>query len=111
MAISDEYIIYISDLLTPFGEVQIKKMFGGAGVYYEGFVFALLANNQLYFKADDINRPDYEALKLVPFRPYPDKPSVMPYYPVPADVQEDTDRLVEWAQKAFEAALRGKKKK
>ena len=31
----------LKELFKPFGEVSVKRMFGGAGVYAEGLCFAI----------------------------------------------------------------------
>jgi DNA transformation protein len=110
MAVSEEYLRYIIDRLAGFGPVVPRRMFGGAGLYYNGTMFALIAGDVLYFRVDDANRADYEELGSAPFRPYPDKDAVMPYYEVPADIVESGDEIAAWAHGAYEAALRRKKR-
>ncbi|WP_407311919.1 TfoX/Sxy family protein [Desulfosporosinus sp. SB140] len=41
------------------GFVTVKKMFGGAGIYYDCLIFGILADDILYFKVDDSNKSDY----------------------------------------------------
>ena len=110
MSVSDEYLTYVLDQLECAGPVQAKRMFGGVGLYLDGLFFALIADDVLYFKVDDSNRPDYEAAGMGPFRPFPDKPNVMQYYEVPIDVLEDRDSLRDWAQKALRVAERKAKR-
>lgn len=99
-------------MLAPLGDVRARRMFGGHGIYLDGLMFALIADEVLYFRADDRNRPSYEALGLQPFKPFDDKPMRMPYYPPPESAMDDTGELLAWARPAFEAALRaGAKKK
>ena len=101
MPVSDEYMTYVIDQLDAVGPVQARRMFGGAGLYLDGLFFALIADDVLYFKVDDSNRPDFEAAGMSPFRPFPDKPNVMQYYEVPIEVLENRDNLRDWAQKAI----------
>ena len=49
--------------------ITSKNMFGGVGLYADGYYFALMAEDRLYFKVDDSNRPDFEAAAMEPFRP------------------------------------------
>lgn len=113
MPVTQPYIDYIQDLLGGLGSIRIKKMFGGAGVYCDELYFAILADDELYFKVDDGNRADYEALGLKPFTftMKNGRTETMSYYPLPADVLEDEEKLGEWAGKALDAARRGKRKK
>ncbi|UCD18569.1 MAG: TfoX/Sxy family protein [Candidatus Zixiibacteriota bacterium] len=104
MSISDEYLQYVRERLEPLGQITIRKMFGGAGVYCDGVFFAVIDSNMLYFKVDDSNRPDYEESGAMPFRPYGDEGYAMSYYEVPADVLEDNDLLRSWANKAISIA-------
>jgi DNA transformation protein len=106
MAVSDEYLTYVIDQLEGLGPVRSKRMFGGAGLYFEGLFFGLIADDVLYLKVDDSNRADYEAEGMGPFKPYPDKKEVMQYYEVPIDVLENRNTLRDWAVKAVRVAER-----
>ncbi|MEE9542798.1 MAG: TfoX/Sxy family protein [Thermodesulfobacteriota bacterium] len=111
MSVSDDYIDFVSDLLSPLGEITVKRMFGGAGIYLDGLFFAIIENDTLRFKVDATNRADFEALGMGPFKPYKDKKEIMQYYEVPIDVLEDNAALEEWALKALEVARTAKTKK
>lgn len=102
----NEFCDYLMDRLAPLGEPSYRFMFGGYGVYVEGLIIAIVADDVLLLRADDENRPDFEARGIGPFHPYPDKMSTMPYYTVPDDVLEDQDTFLEWAGRSREAALR-----
>jgi len=101
MAISESYKEYIVDQLRQLDFITVKKMFGGAGIYYDGLIFGLLADDVLYFKVDDSNRSDYEKAGMEPFQPFRDKPMLMPYYEVPVDILENRELLADWARKAL----------
>ena len=106
MSVSDEYLTYVIDQLEELGPVRYKRMFGGAGLYFEDLFFGLVADDVLYLKVDDSNRADYEAAGMEPFKPFDDKEIVMQYYEVPIDVLENKNTLREWAEKAVGAAER-----
>jgi DNA transformation protein len=114
MPLRQAYLDYVLDQLKPLGPVQSRRMFGGAGVYLDGVIFAIIADDVLYLKVNEANRPDYEAAGMGPFQPYGDSSFVMSYYEVPAEVLEDVEQLVLWARKALAAArakaVRGKKR-
>jgi DNA transformation protein len=110
MSVSDEYLTYVIDQLEDLGPVRSKRMFGGAGLYFEDLFFGLIADDVLYLKVDDSNRADYEAAGMEPFQPFPDKEIVMQYYEVPIDVLENKDTLWGWADKAVRVAERKAKK-
>ncbi len=109
MAINEDYLSYISDQLSAFGDVEIKKMFGGIGLFKDGLMFGMIsADNTFRLKVDEVNKPDYEA-KGMKQHYMPKKKKGMPYWEAPAEVIEDKEDLALWAKKAFEAAERGKK--
>lgn len=108
MPVSDEYLAYILDQLSAWGDVSARKMFGGAGLYRDGKMFGLIADDAGYLKVADANRAQFEQAGCEPFKPYEDKPTTMSYYEIPPDVLEDPSRLIEWAQQSL--AIQKKKK-
>ncbi len=111
MPISDEFLEFVLDLLSPWGGVTARKMFGGAGLYRDGKMFGLIADDVVYLKVDDTNRPDFEEAGCGPFKPYPDKPTSMSYYEVPPDVLEEPDALVEWSRRSLAIQTRKSSKR
>jgi DNA transformation protein len=108
VAVSEEYRDYVMELLAPLGAVTPRRMFGGLGIFHDGIMFALVADDTLFFKVDDSNRGDFEAAGASPFS-YATKGGrrgVMSYYQAPAEVLEDGDEAVAWAAKAVDVALR-----
>ncbi|SDG88602.1 TfoX/Sxy family protein [Desulfosporosinus hippei] len=110
MGISDSYKEYVIDQLGEVGSVTIKNMFGAAGIYFDGLIFGLIADDTLYFKVDDSNRSDYERTGMEPFKPFSDRSMIMPYYEVPVDILEDRELIADWASKALLASRNSKRK-
>lgn len=109
MAANSSFRSYVVDQLSRVvPRLRSRSMFGGVGIYDGELFFALIAGDTLYFKADDVNRPDYEARGLGPFKPFEDHDEVMSYYEVDADTLEQIDELREWSAKAIDAARRKK---
>lgn len=108
MPISDEFLAYVLDQLSGLGDVTARKMFGGAGLYRDGKMFGLIADDVAYLKADDSNRDAFVRAGSSPFKPYPDKSSTMSYYEIPPEVLEQPGELIEWAQ--YSLAIQKKKK-
>ena len=101
---------YVLEQLTVFGGVSVRTMFGGNGLFKGGVMFGLIADGELYFKVDDANRADYLAKKSEPFTYTARARTVkLSYWFVPEDVVENPDELVEWAAKAYAAALKNRK--
>ena len=112
MGHNNEFIEFVIEMLQLFGSVTAKSMFGGYGLYVDGVMFALISDDTLYFKADDLTKNDFIALGLAPFS-YSKNGSQykMSYYCAPDDVLEDIELMNVWAQKAYNAALRVIKEK
>lgn len=106
-----EFVATLCEMLAPLGDVRVRRMFGGYGLSIDGLTFALIADDILYVKADDVNRAAFVEMGLEPFRPMPDKPTTLSYYPPPDSAFDDRDELLPWARSGFEAALRAAAKK
>ena len=42
---------WLHDLFEPVGPITIRRMFGGAGIYRDGIMFALVSDGEVYLKA------------------------------------------------------------
>lgn len=112
MSVSNDYLQYVLEQLSELEHVTSRRMFGGVGLYCDGFFFGLIDNDTLYFKVDDSNRSNYEARGMSRFRPYPDKPDIsMTYYEVPAEALEDHEELIVWARGSVAVAMASSRKK
>ena len=107
----ESYMEFLLEQLSPLGDVTARSMFGGHVVYCRGVVFALVANNALYLKADDHNRPAFEARGLEAFHPFEDSGAVMQYYEAPPELFEDRKALLDWAGGSVAAGQRARAKK
>ncbi len=88
-------------------KITHRKMFGGIGIYCDGTFFAVIDDDHLYFKVDDINRSAYESLDMPQWIIKGQGP--MPYYEVPLKVLEEPETLGQWIDDAVEVAKRKKK--
>lgn len=94
---------------NPF-ELRIRAMFGGYGLYWDGAIFGIFDDGELFLKVDDTIRPDFEARGCRPFS-YPSKHGEMTmngYWTAPEDILESRADLLPWIQRS--AALSSKKK-
>lgn len=104
-----QYLTYVLDMLQPHGNIISKGLFGGHGIYYNGIIFAVIVENQLYFKVDDQTRPDFEEYGSKPFVYVGKTKSVtMPYMTLPESILENRDELPLWIEKAYQVSLRHK---
>ncbi len=103
-----EFIGFLQELFEKWGQVTARRMFGGHGLYHEGLMFAIVMNNRLYLKADDQNRPDFEALGLTPFTyPIKGREVALSYWMAPDMIFDEPTEAVRWARSAWAAAARG----
>ena len=105
-----EFVSYVVESLRALGGVSARRMFGGHGIYKDGLMFALVADEQLYLKVDDGNRSAYAAAGLAAFS-YSAKGKLiqLSYHEAPSAGFDDPDVLCAWARDAYAAALRAKK--
>lgn len=107
MAVSEEFIEFISEQLERLGPVRTRRMFGGMGLYLDDMMFGVIFGEELYFKVDDRNRGDYEDEGMGPFtyEMSNGKTGSLNYYEVPERLYDDGDELVEWARKSVDAMM------
>ena len=91
----------LSATLADVGDVTHRKMFGGVGLFTAGSMFAIIdSSGALFLKADDSNRARFEDAGA-------ERHGRMPYWSVPADVESDRARLLEWATLSAAVARAG----
>lgn len=108
MAISNEFVEYVRDQLSEWGEVSVRRMFGGAGLYRFGKMFALVADDVVYLKVDETNREKYLAAGSEPLKPFPHRATVLSFYEVPPEVLESPEKFGQWAGESLSIQLRRK---
>lgn len=109
MAPGNDFVNHVSELLAPAGCVVTKRMFGGHGIYLDGLFMAIIADDALYLKADDITRAAFDAGSCAPFVYSKDgKQMTMSYRRAPAEAMDAPHLMLPWARRALEAALRAR---
>ena len=103
------FVDYVTDdLLGGTSGVRSRAMFGGYGIYKNDTIFAIIVDDELYYKVDDSNRRDFEKLNSEPFT-YAAKGRkrvTMSYWKLPAEVMDDSQLLEEWTDKAMRVAIK-----
>jgi len=67
MARRSDFVEFVAGQMAFVGELRIRAMFGGYGIYQDDCMFALIADDRLYFKADATTLAECEAKGLSPF--------------------------------------------
>jgi DNA transformation protein len=112
MVVTEGFKDFVGELLADFGPVTIRNMFGGAGIYADGVMFAILVDDTLYLKTDEASTHAFESEGMGPFTyaPAGKQKVAMPYWEVPPRLLEEPEELVAWAREAHRIARAGKAK-
>lgn len=97
---------HIRELFGEFGEVHIRRMFGGAGIYAGDVMFGLVADDLIYLKVDADSVSAFERENCGPFQyaTKNGKRGVMSYWRLPDRLYDDPAELAQWAKRALAAA-------
>lgn len=112
MSIDEGLLAWVEECLEPTGKVTARPMMGGATLYLDGTVFAIIADGDLWFKADKVSDAQWDDVAAERFTyDMGGKTGTMNYRRAPLDVHDDADAMRRWAALAVEAGLRAPKKK
>jgi DNA transformation protein len=109
----NELIDWLADELTDLGHLSHRPMMGGQTLYLDGTVFAIIADGELWFKADAASDASWDGAGCPRFT-YTmgeGRTGTMNYRRAPDDVHDDSDALHRWAMLALAAGRRAPAKK
>ena len=107
-----EFAAYAVELLGAVGRVAPRRMFGGYGLYCDGVMFALIADDVLYLKADEASRGEFERAGSEPLvYDARGRRTTMAYWRAPEEAMESRELAAPWARTALAAALRARSAK
>jgi DNA transformation protein and related proteins len=98
---------FIAELFAQFRPVTVRRLFGGAGIYAEGLMFALVFDGAVYLKVDAASIPDFEREGCKPFvytrakSPGRVGRRSLSYWRMPERLYDDPDQLAVWAGRAL----------
>lgn len=101
---------WVAEAMAPVGTVSHRKMMGGATLYLDGTIFAIVAGDALWFKADRESDATWDAKGAERFAMTDKNGRVMSmnYRRAPDDCLDDADALRRWAMLGHDAGLRAK---
>jgi len=73
MVASDSFAEFLREQLAPLGRVTMRRMFGKTGVFCDGLMFGMVADNTLYLRVDDHNREAFKETESFPPLNYVEK--------------------------------------
>lgn len=102
-----EFLEFVIGQMAGLGQITARAMFGGHGLYCNDLFIAIIAGEQLYFKADAQSQPRFEARGLRRFEYQTRGKTVqLMYYEAPTEVYDDARAMTDWGQLALAAAVR-----
>ncbi len=97
----------LKELFKPFGEVSVKRMFGGAGLYAEGLCFAIEQGGEVFLKVDELSQQSFADAGSSPFiHVAKGRPMTTSFWRLRASAYTETDELRRWASLGLEGARR-----
>ncbi|GLK80991.1 TfoX/Sxy family protein [Methylopila turkensis] len=98
-----------SELFRELGEVRVRRMFGGAGLYHDGVMFALEAGGVLYLKADEATAEAFRAEGSEPlsYQASTGRRTMASYWRLPERLMDEPDELAAWARRSAAVARAG----
>jgi DNA transformation protein len=100
--------VALKELFAEFGPVSVRRMFGGAGIFVDGLMIALVSDGVIFLKADAQTIPDFEHEGQGPFcyATRNGSRSLRSYWRMPERLYDDAEELAHWARAAQRVAQR-----
>ena len=113
MVASDGFAEFLREQLTPLGHLTMRRMFGKTGVFCNGLMFGMVADDTLYVRVDDDNKSVFKEAESAPPLNYEKQGQTidLAFWRVPERLLDEPDELVAWAKAAMAAAHRAATKR
>jgi DNA transformation protein len=103
-------LAFAADLFSGLGHVQPRRMFGGAGLYAGGVMFALVDEGRIFLKTDAPLQADLEAAGAAAWT-YTERrgrkagvPVETSYWSLPESALDDPEQACAWGRRALAVA-------
>jgi DNA transformation protein len=108
MVASASFTEFLREQLAPIGRISTRRMFGKTGVFCEGVMFAMVADNLLYLRVDDRNRAAFHEADAHPPLRYEKQGKLidLAFLRAPDRLMDEPAELVAWVRSALAAAHR-----
>ena len=108
MVASDEFAEFLKEQLAPIGHIAMRRMFGKTGMFCDGAMLGMVADNTLYLRVDEHNRVAFQEAASSPPLNYRKRGDLidLSFWRVPERLFDEPDGFLEWAVIALAAARR-----
>lgn len=108
MTAGDSFAEFLCEQLAPLGRITLRRMFGKAGVFCDGLMLGMLADETLYFRVDEQNREAFAEAAAFPPLSYAKGGQFidLAFWRAPDRLFDEPDELLAWAGLALAAARR-----
>lgn len=108
MSIDEGLYAWVEEALEPMGRLSLRRMMGGATLYLDGTIFAIMVDGELWLKSDAEADAVWDTVSRERFTVTFKDGTVdsMNYRRAPSDVYDDADELQRWVSVSLEAGRR-----
>jgi DNA transformation protein len=108
MSIDEGLYAWVQEALEPMGNVTMRKMMGGATLYLDGIIFAIMVDGEIWMKSDAEADAIWDTVSTERFSVTFKDGSVdmMNYRRAPSDVYDDAEAMQKWVSVSVEAGRR-----
>ncbi len=112
MPVDQGLIEWVAEAMEPVGALRVRAMMGGATLYCDNTIFAIVADGELWFKADKASDAVWDEAGCPRFTyGMGGKSGSMNYRRAPETVYDDAEVLRNWALLGLEAGQRSPSRK
>lgn len=109
MTSSNDFFEYVQDQLSPWSDIDKKRMFGVLGLYRDGVMFGIIAKDMVYLKVGDSNKIKFLDAGSTTLKVFKNNSEVPSYYELPVNVLENSEEFIEWAKESYAIQTNEKK--
>ena len=108
MVASASFAEFLCEQLAPLGSVSTRRMFGKTGVFCDGVMIGMVADDTLFLRVDAQSRSTFKEAEAFPPLNYKKKGETidLAFWRAPERLFDEPDELVTWARAALAAARR-----
>ena len=108
MTASSGFAEFLREQLAPLGPLTLRRMFGKTGVFCDGLMFAMVAEDTLFLRVDDANAAAFAEAAADPPLSYVKggQRIDLAFWRAPDGLLDEPDELLAWARLALAAAGR-----